>query len=209
LISREYAMNGQNLKPTESGMILINSMSRYCPEIVDPKMTKRLEESIESITHGKKSELIILGEAMRSLSGALLKIHENQMQIGLEFIGIPEEQKARTRSANKYPASFPIGKCPVCKSGDLNVIKSFKTGKRFVGCSNYKNGCNASAPLPRKGIVRPGNSTCEKCKWPEVIVMFQKYGSRTSARPWRLCPNPACPSKKEWKPKQNEFAGMV
>ncbi len=200
LISREYAMNGQNLKPTEFGMILIDSMRKYCPEIVDPKMTKRLEESIESIAHGEMSELIILGDAMRSLVGALQKIQENQMQIGLEFTGIPKQ--TRTRSLNKYPTSFPIGKCPVCKTGDLNVIRSFKTGKRFVGCSNYKNGCNASAPLPPKGIVRPGNRTCEKCKWPEVTILFQRYGSRTRARPWRLCPNPACPSKKERKLRQ-------
>ena len=34
--------------------------------------------------------------------------------------------------------------CPQCHLGKLMVIRSRKTKKRFIGCSNYYNGCRAS-----------------------------------------------------------------
>ena len=40
--------------------------------------------------------------------------------------------------------------CPVCKLGELMVIRSRTTRKRFMGCSNYYGGCKASSPLLQK-----------------------------------------------------------
>ena len=34
-----------------------------------------------------------------------------------------------------------ICNCPECNAGQLMVIKSHTTKKRFIGCSNYYNGC--------------------------------------------------------------------
>jgi len=44
--------------------------------------------------------------------------------------------------------------CPECKLGQLMVIRSKTTRKRFMGCSNYYNGCKASAPLLQKAKLR-------------------------------------------------------
>ena len=44
--------------------------------------------------------------------------------------------------------------CPECKSGQLLVIKSHTTKKRFIGCTNYYNGCKASSPLLQKSNAK-------------------------------------------------------
>ena len=46
-----------------------------------------------------------------------------------------------------------ICECPQCNTGQLMVIKSFTTKKRFIGCSNYSNGCKASSPLLQKAMA--------------------------------------------------------
>ena len=40
--------------------------------------------------------------------------------------------------------------CPECKLGELMVIRSRTTRKRFMGCSNFYGGCKASSPLYKK-----------------------------------------------------------
>ncbi len=50
--------------------------------------------------------------------------------------------------------------CPHCKLGELMVIRSRATRKRFMGCSNYYGGCKASSPLLQnhRGDFPPGDS---------------------------------------------------
>lgn len=81
-----------------------------------------------------------------------------------------------------------LGQCPVCRTGKIIIIRSRKTGKRFAGCSNYRDGCRASAPLPQRGSIRAAAKACSKCGWPVVYV-------RTWRRPWRLCINTQCDNK--------------
>jgi DNA topoisomerase-1 len=85
--------------------------------------------------------------------------------------------------------AFVLGGCPVCKAGELRMIRSKTTKKRFVGCSNYPK-CKASSPLPQRGTVRTTPRACEHCAWPVVLVVG-------SGRPWRLCVNPSCPGRRE------------
>jgi len=89
-------------------------------------------------------------------------------------------------------ASNVLGPCPVCKSGQLRMIRSKKTKKRFVGCSNYFSGCRASAPLPQRGTIRTTPKACPHCSWPVAYGMVGKV-------PWRFCVNPQCPAKSERK----------
>ena len=80
--------------------------------------------------------------------------------------------------------------CPECHLGQLMVIRSNKTKKRFMGCSNYYNGCKASSPLLQKAMLRATKTECKACSWP--IVMF-RY---TRRQKWiRRCANIKCKSK--------------
>lgn len=64
--------------------------------------------------------------------------------------------------------------CPSCKIGTLMVIRSRSSGKRFMGCSNYYNGCTASSPLLQKAKLRATKVQCEECSWPIVIFRYSR-----------------------------------
>jgi hypothetical protein len=82
-------------------------------------------------------------------------------------------------------ADRAIGKCPTCNSGQLVILRSRKTGKRFVGCSNYFQGkCNTAFPLPQTGTVKPLNITCRNCGSPVMAVYVMGRKAR------RFCLNP-------------------
>jgi len=71
--------------------------------------------------------------------------------------------------------------CPSCHVGQLMVINSNKTKKRFIGCSNYYNGCTASSPLFQKARLRATKQKCVVCSWPIIIFRYsrtQKWNKR-------------------------------
>lgn len=80
--------------------------------------------------------------------------------------------------------------CPECRLGKLMVIRSNKTKKRFLGCSNYYNGCRASSPLLQKAKLRATKIPCKICSWPIVIFRYSRK------QKWnRQCSNIKCESR--------------
>lgn len=100
---------------------------------------------------------------------------------------------ARTRRYTLLGTKTPrlgLVRCPSCGTGMLMLIRSRKTRKRFIGCSNYLNGCDASSPLLQKAKLRAIKQACQVCAWPIVIYRY----SRTSK--WsRMCSNHVCASR--------------
>jgi len=80
--------------------------------------------------------------------------------------------------------------CPECKVGQLMVIRSRTTRKRFMGCSNFYGGCKASSPLLQKAKLRAIKTSCEECKWPMVIFRYSRKQKWT-----RQCSNFNCKTK--------------
>jgi len=80
--------------------------------------------------------------------------------------------------------------CPECRLGKLMVIRSNKTKKRFLGCSNYYNGCKASSPLLQKAKLRATKIPCKMCSWPIVIFRYSRKQKWT-----RQCSNIKCESR--------------
>lgn len=81
--------------------------------------------------------------------------------------------------------------CPLCHVGKLMVIRSRKTKKRFIGCSNYYNGCRASSPLLQKAMLHATKIPCESCSWPLVVFRYSRK------QKWaKQCSNINCPSRK-------------
>lgn len=64
-----------------------------------------------------------------------------------------------------------VGVCPEC-GGNLRLIYSKKTGKRFVGCSGYPK-CKKSYPLPQRGNITFTEEKCE-CGAPLIVMGKQK-----------------------------------
>ena len=80
--------------------------------------------------------------------------------------------------------------CPECHLGQLMVIRSNRTRKRFLGCSNYYNGCKASSPLLQKAKLRATKIKCESCSWPLIIFRYSRKQKWT-----RQCSNINCKSR--------------
>ena len=81
--------------------------------------------------------------------------------------------------------------CPECSIGQLMVIRSKTTKKRFMGCSNFYGGCKASSPLLQKARLRAIKVPCEECKWPIVIFRYSRKQTWT-----RQCSNFNCKTRK-------------
>ena len=81
--------------------------------------------------------------------------------------------------------------CPECKIGQLMVIRSKTTRKRFMGCSNYYGGCKASSPLLQKARLRAIKTACEKCSWPMIIFRYSRKQKWT-----KQCSNFNCISRR-------------
>jgi ssDNA-binding Zn-finger/Zn-ribbon topoisomerase 1 len=84
-----------------------------------------------------------------------------------------------------------IDSCPICKRGNFQIIRSKKTKKRFISCSNYfSNGCTATAPIPQQGLIKNTNKICTECNWPIINVFYptKRYGKN-------FCINVNCPAK--------------
>lgn len=80
--------------------------------------------------------------------------------------------------------------CPECGLGQLMVVRSKATRKRFIGCSNYYSGCGASSPLLQKARLRALKRPCPACAWPMVIFRYSRNQKWT-----RQCSNVRCPTR--------------
>ena len=80
--------------------------------------------------------------------------------------------------------------CPECHIGKILVVRSRQTKKRFMGCSNYYNGCRASSPLIQKGMVCTTKIPCKICSWPMILFRYSYRQKWT-----RQCCNIRCVSR--------------
>jgi DNA topoisomerase-1 len=176
LFKRNYLEQKRGgIEVTDLGFAVVESMRKHVPDIVSTELTRSMEEQLEKVEQGAKESVAVIEYAVDRLVQSLEAFRNGAQEIGLEI------------GAASKPDNV-LGVCPVCKSGSLRMIRSKKTRKRFVGCSNYSNGCKASAPLPQKGIIKVAKAC--KCGWPIVKVIFARR-----AKPWQICVNAQCPYK--------------
>ena len=180
LLSRGYA-SGESLEVTGLGFALAETMEDYAPSVLGTALTRQIEERLEAVEEGIESESEVIRETIRDAAGELMELFAKEGEVGK---GITVALTAEAGRAGT------LGRCPVCKSGTMRIVRSRSTKKRFVGCSNYTSGCTASAPLPQRGTVRPAAKPCEMCAWPVVYVSGGK-------RPWKFCVNLDCPGRRK------------
>ncbi|MCW3992885.1 MAG: DNA topoisomerase I [Candidatus Bathyarchaeota archaeon] len=181
LFKRGY-VDGNPITITDLGFAIVETLSNYCPEILSVEMTRRLEKDLELIQTGEIPAEGVVNEAIEMLEPILKEFKAKERLIGTE---INEALRAERLRANV------LGPCPVCGTGEMRLIRNKRTGKRFAGCSNYFNGsCSASFPLPQRGRIQSTGRSCPKCGAPIIRVISR------GRRPWDLCVNFECPSKK-------------
>ena len=181
LYDRKYLCGSDNLGVSELGFEVIEILAKYCPTVVSPELTRRLEREMDEIQQGKETREAVLQNAVSILKPVMLELKAKESVIGRRLsqalkVALLEERL--------------VGACPECADGKLIILRSRKTGKRFVGCTNYFEGkCNVTFPLPQSGSIKPLSRPCKSCGRPVVSVWLRGRQS------WRLCLNPNCPSK--------------
>jgi DNA topoisomerase-1 len=178
LIKRKYIIQGKiGLEPTELGFTILNIMKKFIPEIVSTKLTTFLESSIKRIEEGDLDMIDIRKYLEKSLEISLNKIKINELAIGDEIKnGLTDSEKGMS-----------IGKCPKCHVGKMILIKSRKSNKRFIACSEYRvTGCKAIASVPQVGDIKRSNSICS-CGWPILSIILKRK------KIWTICVNRVCP----------------
>ena len=180
LYDRGYVKD-ERMTVTGLGFEVSGILERYCPTIISTTLTRELETKMNRIQENKEKREEVLTEVVEILKPVLERLKKEEKSIGEQLGSALEKARLEERT---------IDICPVCKTGKLIVTYSRKTGKRFVGCTNYFRGlCKTSFPLPQKGTLRLDGKKCLKCSWPTIEVRMKR-------RPWILCFNPECPSNK-------------
>ena len=182
LYQRKYIV-GKSIKVTKLGETVIKILEEFCPKILSEELTRRFEKEMDLVFNGKKKREEVIEEAKRVLIEILKDFKKNEHKIGEKLL----EGLIKARNEERR-----IGECPNC-GGELRIIYSKKSGKRFIGCSNYPD-CRSIFPLPSVGRIIPLNRNCEVCGLPMIRVERKK-------RSFEMCINPECKTKEDWKKK--------
>jgi DNA topoisomerase-1 len=192
LYDRKY-IREEGIVVTDLGFEVIAVLKKYCPTVVSPELTRKLEERMNEIQQRKETRENVLRSAIEILKPVIEKLKEKERIIGAQL----SQALKKSRLGERI-----IGACPICKNGKLAILQSRKTGKRFVGCTNYFEGkCKTAFPLPQRGFLKPVGNVCRGCGWPTVRIWLREK------RPWNLCFNPKCPLK-EGKRKSVELPSL-
>ena len=172
LYERKYLQGRESMVVTELGFEVIEVLRKYCPTVVSSKMTRMLEQKMDQIYQGQVTKEAVVEEAIEVLKPVTLELKEKEAVIGASLSQAIQKLRLDKRT---------IGKCPKCQSGKLVILRSKKTGKRFVGRTNYfEHKCDAAYPLPQKGRnknfrrvqnLRLPNNTCFYRKQEAVVSM--------------------------------------
>jgi len=182
LINRRYITQEMSgFEATEIGFAVVDSMTKFIPTVISTDLTKSFEDDLEKIEANEIEDETVIEKAIGTLKAAIEKIKINESLIGREL------SEAVERTGQDV---LGVGVCPVCQKGNLMIIRSYKTRKRFIACSEYREtGCRTSAPLPQIGKLLKSKDACSICGWP---VMVNILGRR---KPWKFCVNIKCESK--------------
>ncbi len=169
LYERDY-IRENSIQVTALGSAVIKALEKNCPEIISVDLTNRFEDYMEEIRKGERKWKDVVKEAETELGKILDHFKNKEKQIGDELKkGVQEFEKSITL----------VGKCDKC-DGELRIIHSKTTGKKFVGCTNYPE-CNNGFSLPQRGETKAISKKCPNCGL--FFVNVKQWGRR----PWKLC----------------------
>ena len=182
LKSRGYCLNDR-FEVSTLGYAVFEALSQFAPELLSSEFTRELEEQMDRIREGEVPKEGVVVDARESLLVLLEQLKKREQEIGVSLVeGLRRFWKAKEE----------LGPCPSCGDGTLLIIRSAKTGKRFVGCSNYREGgCDLTFPLPQRGTIAPLDELCPDCGHRLIRVT-------SGRRPWTTCINWAkCPGRQD------------
>ncbi|GAK31591.1 DNA topoisomerase [Weissella oryzae SG25] len=129
LKDKKYIVVEKNkLKVTTQGIVLCEAVKMQ-PLLTSPELTAKWELALSDIGHGNRTQDEFLAN-IHKLVNKLVQEVPGQIAEGTTLNNAIQTQASEQAAEKK---KLLIGKCPVCKTG--NVIDR----KTFYGCSNYKS----------------------------------------------------------------------
>jgi len=165
LYRRGYIKNIR-IEATPLALRIISILNKYCPQIIDPAFTAKLESSMDHIQSLQTTRSLVLAETLDRLRPIMLNLIAREDEIGSQLAEVATSQRIAALTFD-YP-------CPQCRS-KLKIIRSRTSGKRFIGCAGYEKGCRFTLPLPQFGTLSVTRTYCKLCG-------FQLVQTRTKGR---------------------------
>ncbi|GAW94331.1 type I DNA topoisomerase [Calderihabitans maritimus] len=198
ILARGYVVREQrHFYPTELGMVVVDLLKQYFPDIIDVEFTANMEDRLDKIEEGQLPWRQVVGEFYRPFQELLQKADREIEQIEIEeevseevcekcgrnlvvkfgrygkFLACPGFPECRYTK----PLLETIGvDCPQCE-GTI-VLRRNKKGRKFYGCSNYPE-CNYVS------WWKPTNKECPECGT-RLVEKYQRNGVL-----W-VCPEEEC-----------------
>ncbi|TFG05484.1 MAG: DNA topoisomerase I [Promethearchaeota archaeon] len=179
LFDRGYLYD-RSIHISETGTAVSEVLEKHCPQVLSIEMTRQLEQEMESIEQGKSKKSGVLEDVKNTLEPILMDIKDDERLIGYD-LAIAIRRMWEKQSL--------IGKCGECGTGDLKIIVSKASRKRFIGCTNYPD-CQNSFPISQRGKITPiPDKICPYCKdkfnkdYPMITIKI------AGSRPFTSCVN--------------------
>ncbi len=140
---------------TEIGMRVTDLLVQHFPNVMDLKFTSHFEEELDDIAAGKMEHAAVLDEFWGPFSQALEQAKTN---MGVQ----------RGRETGEM--------CPKCGKPLVEQF-SRKTGRSFIGCSGWKEGCKYIKPRegePERPEPAETDIKCPNCGKPMVQRMSRR-----------------------------------
>jgi len=183
LYNRGYIRN-TSIEATPLGMSLITTLEKYSPVIIDDKLTRSFEDSLEAIREAKKEfeekQKKIVEKAKKTITNISQDFVKNENKIGNELVSAQTQVREIEREENTLPII-----CPECKKGNLAIKYAKQYRRNFIGCNSYPD-CKNTYTLPPNSLIKKTDKTCEECKFPMLLSL------RKGKRPWTFCFNKDC-----------------
>jgi DNA topoisomerase-1 len=183
LYARRYIKGNKAIIPNRIAFAVIDALEKQDSSILKPDMTAQLEKEMDEIALGKKDKNKVVEDSRKMLASALEQLLAKKQEIGQAL------RKALLEDKKQFA-------CTADSCDGMLVIRTGRTGKRFLGCTNYPK-CNVTYPLPQNGRVEPLEEKCNICGKPMIKVTARRFS-------YRMCINPDCPSKASWNKNKRE-----
>lgn len=191
---------GRNLCPTELGMVVLDLLKEFFPDVINVEFTAELEEKLDGVEEGRVDWVAVLEEFYGPFRKEVARAEEEISRLKLEeevtdeicehcgrnmvikmgrygkFLACPGFPECR----NARPILEETGHdCPKC--GGRIVIRRTRKGRVFYGCSGYPK-CDFTSWDP------PTDQKCPRCG--TFLVERTAKKSKTI-----YCPHPDCDYK--------------
>ncbi|MCX8202279.1 MAG: DNA topoisomerase I [Candidatus Micrarchaeota archaeon] len=169
LYKRGYVV-GKQITVTPLGRVIYKIFKKYSPKILDPNLTRQLEEEMEKIQNKEISKEKTINDAKEIVTSIIHDILQHEKEIGTEL-------KVNLEESEKF--------APCACGGNLKVI-DYK-GKKFLGCTNYPK-CKITFSLPPSYLFTYAGQ-CDSCNSPKIWIIKGKQR-------YQKCLNQNCISNK-------------